>query len=227
MAAVRALALEVRNRVDHLDVLINNAAVVMPERVLTEDGFETTFAVNHLAPFLLTGLLLESLRAAGSARVVNVSSMAHAWAQLDLDNLQGERRYDSFGGYALSKLGNVLFTLALAERLRGAPDNRVTANCVHPGVVTTKLLTRAFGITGIPVERGSRAVTHLATSGAVQGVTGTYFVDCRPAPVLPLAREPGIRDRFWEHSESLVGPFAAQAPSNTRCTRPLSWQVTS
>jgi NAD(P)-dependent dehydrogenase (short-subunit alcohol dehydrogenase family) len=217
---MRALALEVGERVGHLDVLVNNAAVFMKERVLTVDGFETTFAVNHLAPFLLTGLLLEPLRAARAARVVNVSSMAHEAAHLDFDNLQGERRFDGFGAYALSKLANVLFTLELAERLQATA---ITANCLHPGVVTTKLLTRGFGITGIPVERGSRIVTHLALDPGLEGVTGNYFMECRPAPPAVLARESGVRRAFWELTESLVG----QSPRYTRSTRPLIWQVTS
>jgi NAD(P)-dependent dehydrogenase (short-subunit alcohol dehydrogenase family) len=157
---------------------------------------------------------------ARAARVVNVSSMAHEAGQLDFDNLQGERRFDGFSAYALSKLANVLFTLEAAERLR---FERVTVNCLHPGVVTTKLLTRGFGITGIPVERGSRNVTHLALAPEVAGVTGNYFVACRPAPPAALARQAGVRRAFWELTESLIG----QAPLYTRSTRPLIWQVTS
>ncbi len=220
LAEVRALAREVRGRVGHLDVLVNNAAVHMEERVLTVDGFETTFAVNHLAPFLLTGLLLEPLRAARAARVVNVSSMAHEVGQLDFDNLQGERRFDGFNAYALSKLANVLFTLEAAERLR---CTAVTANCLHPGVVTTKLLTRGFGITGVPVERGSRIVTHLALAPELEGVTGQYYVECRPALPIACSRESGIRSAFWAFTEGLVG----QSPLNTRSTRAPIWQVTS
>jgi NAD(P)-dependent dehydrogenase (short-subunit alcohol dehydrogenase family) len=219
LEGARSLAREVRERVGHLDVLVNNAAVFMKERVLTADGFETTFAVNHLAPFLLTGLLLEPLLAARAARVVNVSSLAHEAGQLDFDNLQGERRFDGFSAYALTKLANVLFTLELAERLRATG---ITANCLHPGVVTTKLLTRGFGITGIPVERGSRTVTHLASAPGLEGVTGAYYVECRPAPPAALARDSGVRRAFWELTETLV-----QTPLNTRSTRPPIWQVIS
>ena len=206
LCGVRALAREVQEKVDHLDVLINNAAVFMKARTLTEDGFESTFAVNYLAHFLLTGLLMDLLEAAAAARIINVASMAHESACLDFDNLQGERFYEGCGAYALSKLGNVLFTLELAERLKGTP---ITVNCLHPGVVTTQLLTEGFGITGIPVERSSRCLTYLAGSPHLQGVTGTYFEDCRPAPVAALARESGVRGRFWEQTESLVGAFRA------------------
>jgi len=209
LAGVRALAGEVQAKADRLDVLVNNAGVFMKERVLTVDGFEATFAVNHLAPFLLTGLLLPLLEAAREARVVTVASMAHEGAALEFDNLQGERRFSGFGAYALSKLANVLFTLELAERLR---PTGITANCLHPGVVTTKLLTQGFGFTGIPVERGSRTVTWLALSGEVRGRTGGYYVDCRPAPVVPQARETGPRVRFWEHTEQLAGRFTSGRP---------------
>jgi NAD(P)-dependent dehydrogenase (short-subunit alcohol dehydrogenase family) len=201
---VRALARELQDRIGHLDVLINNAAVYMKERVLTPDGFETTFAVNHLAPFLLTGLVMDLLKAAPAARVVNVASMAYQGGQLEYDNLQGERRFDGFSAYALSKLANVMFTLELAGRL-GA--TAITANCLHPGVVTTKLLTQGFGFSGIPVERGSRTVTYLALSPEVLARSGGYYVDCRPTPVAGLARESGVRTKLWEHTEALVGPF--------------------
>ena len=204
LAGVAALARSVRARTGRLDILINNAAVFRKERTWTEDGFETTFAVNHLAPFLLTGLLMEALEAAPGARIINVASMAHAGARLDFDNLQGERFYDGFSAYDLSKLANVMFTLELAERLRGSA---VTANCLHPGVVTTRLLTEGFGITGIPVERSTRCLLHMALSPLMAGVTGQYFVDSRPAAPAPMAREWGIRGKLWECTESLVGPF--------------------
>jgi NAD(P)-dependent dehydrogenase (short-subunit alcohol dehydrogenase family) len=207
-SGVEALAGEVRDRAGQLDILINNAGVFMKERVLTEDGFETTFATNHLAPFLLTGHLLDTLERARSARIINVASMAHEGGRLDFDNLQGERFYDGFSAYALSKLANVLFTMELAERLR---DTAITVNCLHPGVVTTRLLTEGFGLTGIPVERSTRCLLHLALAPEVQGITGAYFVDCRPASMATLAREALARGAFWEQTERLVGPFRAGA----------------
>lgn len=206
LAAVRELAQQVRSQVGRLDGLVNNAGVFRKTRALTGDGFETTFAVNHLAPFVLTGELLELLEAAPAARVINVTSLAHEGGRLDFDNLQGELRYDGFSAYALSKLANVLFTLELAVRLRGST---ITANCLHPGVVTTKLLTEGFGIGGVPVERGTRCLLHLALAPELEATTGEYFVDCRPAPIATVAREPGMPARFWDHTEGLVGRFRA------------------
>ena len=209
LAGVAALARSVRSQAERLDILINNAGVFRRERTLTEDGFETTFAVNHLAPFLLTGLLLDLLEPSPAGRIIHVASMAHLGARLDFDNLQGERFYEGFNAYALSKLANVLFTLELAERLRGTP---ITVNCLHPGVVTTRLLTEGFGITGIPVERSTRCLLHLALAPVLEGVTGQYFVDCRPAPPAPLARESGIRGAFWRATERLVPFRGCQTP---------------
>jgi NAD(P)-dependent dehydrogenase (short-subunit alcohol dehydrogenase family) len=156
------------------------------------------------------------LEAAPAARVINVASMAHEGGRLDFDNFQGERFFDGYSAYALSKLANVLFTLELAERLS---ETSITVNCLHPGVVTTRLLTEGFGMTGIPVERSSRCPVHLALSPQLQGITGAYFVDCRPAPVAKLARESGVRGKFWEHSESLVGPFGGFRSSRTGAER--------
>jgi len=217
MAGVRQLAGEVRARTGHLDVLINNAGVFMKDRVLTRDGFETTFAVNYLASFVLTGLLMDHLEAAPAGRVVNVSSMAHEGGRLDFDNFQGERRYDPFGAYALSKLANVMFTLELAERLRGTS---VTANCLHPGVVATRLLRDGFGMGGVPVERSTDGLLHLALAPAMTGRTGGYYVRCKPLIPAALALEAGVRERFWEHTEELVGTFRnpdAAAP-RARCS---------
>ena len=132
---VRAVAAAFLARFDRLDVLVNNAGIAgWGTRLLTEDGLETTFAVNHLAPFLLTGLLLDRLKASAPARVITVSSAAHRNFALDFDDLQGERRYSGFGAYSRSKLANILFTRELSRRLEGTG---VTANCLHPGVVAT------------------------------------------------------------------------------------------
>ena len=134
---VRQAAAACRQRFERLDVLVNNAGISGSRtRLVTEDGPEATFAVNHLAPFLLTGLLLDRLKASAPARVVTVSSAAHRLFALDFDDLQGERRYSSFGAYCRSKLANVLFTHELARRLEGSG---VTANCLHPGIVATGL----------------------------------------------------------------------------------------
>ncbi len=142
MRQVRSLAAEIMESHDRLHVLINNAGTFQPERKLTKDGLEATFAVNYLAPFLLTHGLLGLLNVSAPSRIVNVASIAHLNETLDPDNLQGNRYYDGFQAYANSKLAIILFTYALAERLQGTG---VTANCLHPGVIRTKLLRAGFG----------------------------------------------------------------------------------
>ena len=140
---VRRMAAEIQERTDRLHVLINNAGVIVLTRQVTEDGLEATFAVNHLAPFLLTHLLLDRLKASAPARIINVSSTVHYDAQIKLDNLQSEKNYNGINAYKLSKLGNVLFTFELADRLEGLD---VTANCLHPGVVATKAAGYGLGL---------------------------------------------------------------------------------
>ncbi len=199
---VRDLARTIQDRYARLDVLVNNAGLYMDRRVLTEDGLETTFAVNHLAPFLLTNLLLDLLKASAPARVVTVSSMTHQRiSQVDFDNLQGEKHYDGYSAYALSKLGNLLFTYQLAYDLQGT---RVTANALHPGGVATKLMRAGFGGGGISVERGAETPVYLASSPEVEGVNGEYFVNKRLAKSSPLSYDVRLQERFWETSAELV-----------------------
>ncbi len=174
----------------------------MNERRLTEDGFETTFQVNHLAPFVLTRLLMDRLKASAPARVVVVSSIAHESARLDFANLQGERRFDGYQAYAVSKLENILFTYALAERFEGTG---VTANCLHPGVITTKLLYQGFQMTGDPVESGARTPVYLASSPDAERVSGKYFVDCAPARSAPVTYDGNVREKLWKISAELAG----------------------
>lgn len=182
-------------------MLVNNAGVILPQRQMTEDGLEASFAVNHLAPFLLTNLLLDRLKQSAPARIVNVSSTVHYDAPLDFNNLQGERSYNGVVAYKMAKLGNVLFTLELAERLQGSG---VTANCLHPGVVTTKLLDTGWGWTGIPVSQGAVLPVYLASSPDVASVTGKYFDRMAPEPASPKAYDPRLRRKFWDASAALV-----------------------
>jgi NAD(P)-dependent dehydrogenase (short-subunit alcohol dehydrogenase family) len=128
--------------------------------------------------------------------------MAHQRGRLDFDNLQGERHYQGYNAYALSKLANVLFASELAERW--APLG-VTANSLHPGVITTKLLQAGFGISGDTVEEGARTSVHVASATELEGVGGRYFIKCREAPTAPLAQDAGLRKRLWEVSEKLTG----------------------
>ena len=197
---VRKLAAEVLEQHDRLDVLINNAGVYEHERGLSEDGLEMTFAVNHVGPFLLTLLLLDLLRESAPSRIVNISSMIHA-GTIDFENLQGEKRYSGNEAYCLSKLCNILFTYELAERLQGTG---VTANCLHPGVINTKLL-RASWSGGIRVTEGSRNVVYVATDPALENVTGKYFVSGRETPSSSISYDMKTRKKVWELSERLAG----------------------
>jgi len=199
---VRELARAVTAATDRLDVLVNNAGVYRHQRELTEDGLETTFAVNHLAPFLLTTLLLDLLHDSAPARVITVSSIAHTRGRIDFDNLQGERRFDGYGAYAASKLANILFTRALAGRLAGTG---VTANALHPGVVSTKLLREGFGTSGIGVAEGAATSVYLATAPEVGSVSGEYFVNRRAVKPATSALDDALAERLWRESERLVG----------------------
>jgi len=202
LAEVRALAAALRTAHPRLDVLLHNAGVYATTRQVTPDGLELTFAVNHLAPFLLTHLLLDRIEAA-RGRVVVVASGVHGNATLDLEDLQGERQWDGYGAYARSKLCNVLFAAELAERLRGAG---ATANSLHPGVVGTKLLRAGFAMEG-PDTAAQGAVTSvwLATSPEVEGVSGRYFVRKKAVPASRLARTGALRAALWAASERLAG----------------------
>jgi NAD(P)-dependent dehydrogenase (short-subunit alcohol dehydrogenase family) len=199
---VRRLAEEVQQKYERLDVLINNAGVFMNERILTEDGLETTFAVNHLSHFLLTLLLLDTLKKSAPSRIINVSSIAQRNATVDFDNLLGEKRFGGYEAYALSKLANVLFTNELAKRLEGTG---VTVNSLHPGVITTKLLSTGFNIAGASLEEGAATSVYLARSPDVAGVSGKYFISKRESAPSKFAENPEFRRAFWEASEKLVG----------------------
>jgi NAD(P)-dependent dehydrogenase (short-subunit alcohol dehydrogenase family) len=201
LAEVRALAAQVQKEAPVLDVLVNNAGVFMKERTITADGYETTLQVNHLAPFLLTGLLLPQLKAAPQGRVVNVSSMAHARGRVTLDDLQGAKSYDGYGAYALSKLLNVHFTHELARRLEGT---KVTTYSLHPGVITTKLLQTGFGMGGADLETGARTSVYCATAPELAKVTGRYYSNAREASAAPQADDAELEKKLWDVSQQLV-----------------------
>jgi len=202
-AQVRQMAGEVEQKYDRLHVLINNAGTFRSQREITEDGLEATFAVNYLSAFQLTNLLLPLIKKSAPSRIVNLASVAHWNGRVDWQNLQGERSYDGFSAYALSKLGMVLFTYALAERLKGSG---VTANCLHPGVIKTKLLRAGFGdYPGESPEKGARTPVYLAASGEVEGVSGQYFENCRPRGSSPQSYNRRLQEEFWRISEELSG----------------------
>ena len=210
---VRRVAAAYRQQFDRLDVLVNNAALARRKRAVTEDGVELTLAVNHLAPFLLTNLLLDRLKASAPARVVTVSSAAHKDAEINFADLQGEQRYATFGfgAYSQSKLANVLFTYELARRLEGTG---VTANCLHPGVVATGIFrdTPLWLRTGLALARplilgsvqGADTVLYLATAPEVAEVSGRYFEKRKPVQSSPLSYDTEVARRLWEVSEALT-----------------------
>lgn len=214
MDQVRDLAARLSTR-PAIDVLVNNAGLVVGRREVTADGFEHTIAVNHLAPFLLTNLLRPTLEASGAARVVTVASLAHRSAMLRLDDLNSERRYLPMLAYSNSKLANVLFTRELARRLADA-GSQVTANCLHPGTVATR-----FGRTGSAwlrygvvlgrnflrsPESGAATAVYLASSPDVAGRSGGYYVRCRPHRPSPAARNDTLAGDLWDLSARLTAP---------------------
>jgi NAD(P)-dependent dehydrogenase (short-subunit alcohol dehydrogenase family) len=204
MEGTRGLAAQVTDRYERLDVLINNAGVYMPERVVTGEGLEMTFAVNVVAPFLLSRLLIPPLEAARPARIVNVASSAHFDAKgMNWEDLQAGRKYDAWGAYAQSKLGMVLLTHALAGRL---DPGQVTVNCLHPGVICTKLLRSAFPVYPCePPETGARTPVYLATSPRVSGVTGKYFDEMREGRPSGISRDQEAQERLWAYLEGVTG----------------------
>jgi NAD(P)-dependent dehydrogenase (short-subunit alcohol dehydrogenase family) len=215
---VGGLAAQFRARHARLDVLVNNAGGMWLERRLTGDGLEMTFAVNHLAYFLLTQLLLEPLRAGAPARVVNVSSEAHRRAAIDFDDLTGERGYSGWRQYCRSKLMNLLFTYELARRLEGSG---VTANALHPGWVATgfagdngwrgRLWQTAARLFALSPEQGARTVVYLAAAPEVAGVSGRYFVRERPVASSPASYDEAAAKRLWQLSADLARLPTTQA----------------
>jgi NAD(P)-dependent dehydrogenase (short-subunit alcohol dehydrogenase family) len=211
MEQVRALAARLGSR-DRIDVLVNNAGLILNDRRVTPDGCEYVFAVNHLAPFLLTNLLLPKLTAAAQGRVITVSSDAHSAAKLDLDDPNLEQGWDSWRSYGNSKLANILFTRELARRLDGTG---VTANCMHPGLVRTgfgrdaKPLLR-FGITlakpfMLSPQRGADTIVYLATAPEVATLSGGYYVKRKSREPSAAARDADLARRLWAVSEQLTG----------------------
>lgn len=221
LAVVRDAADHIVQLYPQVHMLINNAGMVSLERKLTCDGFETTFAVNHLAPFLLTNRLLPALERGGEsarhARIVTVASQASERASIDMSDLMSAKRYRGLTVYAQSKLANILFTKELARRLSPRP---ISANCLHPGVVATSIGNKG-GLAGLvwtalkpfllSSEQGARNSLFVATSPSLEGISGGYFVKERPARVNPLADDLELARALWSKSEALVEAALSKA----------------
>lgn len=208
--AVRELADDLHRQFSGIDILINNAAGIFSERGLTVDGIERTFATNHLAPFLLTNLVIDLLKAPGRGRIINVATESYPKA-LDFENLQGEKRYGFLDAYFRSKLANIIFSVDLARRLEASS---VTVNSMSPGPTKTR-----FGdnMTGLPAlfplimkqlfpgpETGARTLIYLASSPEVEGVSGQFFFRQRARPTKPVTLDKEIASRLWQISADLV-----------------------
>lgn len=209
---VRDLAATVIERYDRLDVLVNNAGVILNERTLTEDGLETTFAVNHLAPFLLTNLVLDRMKESAPSRIVTVASGVHHGGVIDFDDPSAERGYSPWKAYSQSKLANILFTRELARRLRGTV---VTANCLHPGMVRTGFCREGpdsfffrnwFGrLLLLSPKKGADTAIWLATSPELTGASGGYYKKRQLVDPSRTARDQETANRLWQLSERLTG----------------------
>ena len=208
---VRRLAEEFKRKYQHLHVLLNNAGAAFMKRELSVDGIEMTFALNHLAYFLLTNLLLDTLKASAPARIINVSSGAHTSGKIEFDNLQGERVY-GFAAYPNAKLATILYTVELSRRLEGSG---VTVNALHPGVTATgfgknngrvlaTLVTIFAPLFMRPPAKGAQTSIYLASSPTVQGITGKYFYDSRVTPAASQAADLVIARKLWDVSAEMV-----------------------
>ncbi|NTV45136.1 MAG: SDR family oxidoreductase [Chlorobiales bacterium] len=207
----RELASQFKKKYQRLDVLVNNAGGIYTSRQLSEDGIEMTFALNHLAYFLLTNLLLDTLKESPSARIINVSSMAHIGGKIDFEDVQGNKWYTGWGAYGQSKLSNVLFTYELARRTEGT---KITANALHPGVVATEfgknngffgtVMRGAMDLFSISPEEGAETTIYLASSSEVEGITGKYFNKKKPVQSSDASYDLKTAKRLWEISEEMT-----------------------
>ena len=209
--SVRELAHDFKGRYRKLHVLINNAGVILPRRVVTVDGLEATFATNHLGHFLLTNLLLDVLKANAPSRIINITSSAHYGTEVNFDDLQGEKKYSMYAAYSQSKLANVLFTYELARRLEGTG---VTVNCLDPGVVRTGFGKDQGGLLNIGIriispfmmspDKAAKAEIYLATSSELEGVSGKYFSKGKSAKSSKESYDENAAERLWKMSAELT-----------------------
>ena len=200
LADVVRMANSLNTLLPRLDVLLNNAGVYMTERKVSRDGFEMTLAVNHLAHFLLTALLLPLLKKSAEPRVVTVSSIMHTSGRIHFYNLNSERRFDGYRVYCNAKLANALFSAELARR-----EPWLSSNSLHPGVVDTKLLHAAFDVAGNSVHSGAKTPVYLAISPEVKGISGKYFDNCKITAPLAAVNDTRLAQQLWQWSEEAIG----------------------
>ena len=215
MKEVSRVADEVCQKYDRIDVLINNVGAYFAFRDVTEEGFERTFALNHLGYFLMTKKLLPLVEKSDYKRIVNVSSSAHYGVSFEFDNLNGEKKYRGFRAYQKSKLANVMFTYELAKKVK---DSGITANCLHPGFVASKfgnnnnflwrgIIGFAKALTAINVKKGAKNSIHLACSDDVKDISGRFFSNCEVKKGSSRAKNEEHNQRLWEISEDAISPF--------------------
>lgn len=223
-ASIRKLVKSYLSKYKKVDVLINNAGVYFTKRHITVDGIETTFAVNYLAPFLLTNLLLDTLKSSTPARIINVAGTYHSKGTINFDDLQGEKDYDGARAHNQSKLALVLFTYELAKKMEGTG---VTVNCLHPGFVATnlvekdkdfpffsKLLYKSIKPFFKSPEKGAETSIYLASSPEVEGITGKYFVKKKAVKSSKESYDKSIAKRLWQISEELTNLKGSEEKSN-------------
>jgi NAD(P)-dependent dehydrogenase (short-subunit alcohol dehydrogenase family) len=214
---IHNLVVEFTNRYERLDVLVNNAGAIFNKRLMTVDGLEMTFALNHLNYFLLTNLLLDAIKATSPSRIINVSSDAYKGMKIDFDDIQGEKKYSFMKAYGQSKLANILFTYELARRLDGSG---VTVNALHPGFVATNFGTNMSGILNffirvahlfaISPEKGAETMIYLATSSEVENVSGKYFYKKKEIQTSPESYDENTAKKLWQISSDLTNSSATK-----------------
>jgi len=191
----------IKKQFKKLDVLVNNAGVYRPEKRLSQENIEETFAINYVAPFLLTNLLIDLLKKADSSRIVNVVSQVHS-NRLNLNDLQFQNDYTGVKAYAQSKTCLIMFTYLLAEKLK---KTTTTVNCLHPGIINTKLLKAAMSSIGAPVSAGAENLIYIATSHKLEKITGTYFDNNKPKLSKEITYNAEMQKKLWEKTEKLIG----------------------
>ncbi len=197
---IKEMVNEIYEHFDKLDVLINNAGIYKSERSITQEGLEETFAINYVAPFLLSNLLIDLLKKRKPSRIVNVASQVHS-NHLNFENLQFKQGYTGTKAYAQSKTALILFTYLLAEKLK---NTGITVNCLHPGVINTKLLKAAMSFGGASPKKGAKTLIYAATAPELENVSGKYFVNNRSEPSKDITYNKGIQKKLWRKTEEII-----------------------